>query len=190
VPVSAESQDQEGPSPTPDSSPEAPGEVLEGELEEKAERVATRAVEIAAIHIAAEWFAGPLPHPKHLEEYERVLPGSAERVFSMAEREQAHRHGVEDRAMNIEESLGKRGQVFGLIIVLAAFGISLWLGLADHEIAAAVIGGAGLTTLVGLFLKRHRPESVSQETIPPVPPESKGLEPGKSQQATDVAPPG
>ena len=105
-------------------------------------------------------------HPKNLEEHERVLPGSAECVFSMAEREQIHRHGVEDRAMNIEESRDKRGQVFGLIIVLAAFGVSLWLGLADHEIAAAVIGGAGLTTLVGLFLdwcgRGHRVDRVQK----------------------------
>ena len=36
-------------------------------------------------------FRGPLPHPALLAEYERIQPGSADRLLSLVERETAHR---------------------------------------------------------------------------------------------------
>lgn len=47
---------------------------------------------------AAAWFesfSGPLPPPKHLAEYERILPGAAERIFRMAEDQATHRRSLE-----------------------------------------------------------------------------------------------
>jgi hypothetical protein len=35
--------------------------------------------------VRTEAFSGPLPHPRHLEEYDRILPGGAERIFKMTE---------------------------------------------------------------------------------------------------------
>jgi uncharacterized membrane protein len=45
------------------------------------------------VHAAAveEQFSGPIPHPNILESYNRILPGAAERILSMAEEEQKHR---------------------------------------------------------------------------------------------------
>ena len=40
-------------------------------------------------------FSGPLPPPGVLEGYERVLPGSAERIFTMAEKQLEHRLHLE-----------------------------------------------------------------------------------------------
>ena len=40
---------------------------------------------------------GPLPHPQELAEYEKVLPGSAERIFASSEKQMAHRMGLEAR---------------------------------------------------------------------------------------------
>src|SRR5690349_6225737 len=45
--------------------------------------------EVVRAIIAEAWrFAGPLPPPELFAEYDRVLPGSAERILAMAEREQ------------------------------------------------------------------------------------------------------
>lgn len=41
--------------------------------------------------VEAASFSGPLPPPSMYGEYERVLPGSADRIMGMTEREQAHR---------------------------------------------------------------------------------------------------
>jgi uncharacterized membrane protein len=47
--------------------------------------------------IRAASFYGPLPPPEWMDQYEQVLHGAANRIFELAEREQAHRHWT-DRA--------------------------------------------------------------------------------------------
>jgi uncharacterized membrane protein len=41
---------------------------------------------------------GPLPTPEELFQYNQLIPGAAERIIAMAEREQAHRMNLEDMA--------------------------------------------------------------------------------------------
>jgi uncharacterized membrane protein len=43
----------------------------------------------------AQVTVGPLPSPVLLEQYDQVLPGLAETIVRMAEREQAHRHEMD-----------------------------------------------------------------------------------------------
>lgn len=45
--------------------------------------------------MTSELFAGPIAHPRHLREYEAILPGSAERIVSMAEKAQSHNQAME-----------------------------------------------------------------------------------------------
>ncbi len=42
-----------------------------------------------------EMFLGPIPPPKVLEDYEKIAPGSAEKIISMAMKEIDHRHAQE-----------------------------------------------------------------------------------------------
>lgn len=42
-------------------------------------------------------YQGPLPAPHDLFQYDQLLPGSADRIIAMAEREQAHRMNIEDQ---------------------------------------------------------------------------------------------
>ncbi|MGH2634979.1 MAG: DUF2335 domain-containing protein [Actinomycetota bacterium] len=170
MPKDSDDPTKRGDSSTQDQSSsesdQAEIEVLEGEIEETAERVATRAVE----HIVAEeWWVGVLPHPKHLEVYERILPGLANRIVQMAENEQKHRQGLESRAMGLEETLGKRGQFLAFGVVISALVVALVLGLAEQPVAASIVAGAGLSGLVGLFLKRHRTEAEETEGGPSFP---------------------
>ncbi|MBG6243268.1 MAG: DUF2335 domain-containing protein [Candidatus Symbiopectobacterium sp. Dall1.0] len=44
--------------------------------------------------VRTETFTGPFPPPDILEKYNHVLPGAAERIFSLTEREQQHRHSI------------------------------------------------------------------------------------------------
>lgn len=53
----------------------------------------------------SESHSGWLPTPKYLQEYEAILPGLAERIVALPEREQAHRHRV------IEKSLADDGKL-------------------------------------------------------------------------------
>ncbi len=58
--------------------------------------------------------SGPLPPPEMLAQYEEILPGAAERILSMAERQAEHRQKMErdesnaDRALKRDESEADR----------------------------------------------------------------------------------
>ncbi|MBI1739603.1 MAG: DUF2335 domain-containing protein [Acidobacteriales bacterium] len=54
----------------------------------EAEAIFRTAVEVSR-------FSGPLPHPEDLAKYEQVLPGSADRIIRMAERQAEHRQNLE-----------------------------------------------------------------------------------------------
>jgi Predicted membrane protein (DUF2335) len=52
----------------------------------------------------SESFAGPLPPPALLAEYEQALPGLAERIVAMAENEGNHRRAMEKRLIRLSGS--------------------------------------------------------------------------------------
>ena len=47
--------------------------------------------------IATSVFSGPLPPPRMMEQYNLIDPTFANRILQIAEREQAHRHGMDKR---------------------------------------------------------------------------------------------
>ncbi len=73
--------------------------------------------------ISARW-SGPLPPPAQLEEFERIVPGGAERVFAQFEAEGDHRRAME--AQNVKFVIRDRhiGQVLAVIYALGAFGLT------------------------------------------------------------------
>jgi len=44
--------------------------------------------------VTQETYQGPIPPPSLLQEYDAVVPGSAERILAMAERQSAHRDKI------------------------------------------------------------------------------------------------
>ena len=73
--------------------------------------------------------SGPLPTPDILLGYDDVLPGAAERIMRMAEKEQAmverdraSAREVEGIAVRAATADNRRGQTFGFLVALAAFG--------------------------------------------------------------------
>ena len=53
-----------------------------------------------AIHMAQ--FQGPLPHPDHLQKYESVLPGAADRILTITEDSVDHDINMERLALDAE----------------------------------------------------------------------------------------
>lgn len=80
----------------------------------------------AAILMATyeEKFSGPLPHPNHLAAYEQTLPGAADRILTMAEKQQNHRMNLENQVIPSEVQINKRGQWFAFIMGLALIAAS------------------------------------------------------------------
>lgn len=93
------------------------GKVAKRELPEVARRITGIAV--------SEQFSGPMPHPKHLREYEDILPGAAERILSMAERNLEHNLSMDQNVVDAEIADRKLGMWLGAglfaLMILTAF---------------------------------------------------------------------
>ena len=111
----------------------------------------------ASTTVRIQEFRGPLPPPTDLREYERIVEGAAERILQMAEREQMVAHELAKEAARSVALATRRGQIVGLISVVSALGVAVWLGHLGHALAA---GAVGTTTVVGLataFLATRKP---------------------------------
>jgi uncharacterized membrane protein len=97
-------------------------------------------------------FIGPIPLPAHLEHYEKILPGAAERILAMAERQSAHRQKIEDKVITSDVKNSSRGLTYGFIICLVAIVGGFTLIYLGKSIEGSVIGGTALVGLVTAFI--------------------------------------
>lgn len=100
----------------------------------------------AAIAVTRESFAGPLPPPALLAEYEQALPGLAERIVLIAENEGNHRRAVENRLIRLSEL----GLLSGFILSMLAIGgglVLVWAGKGLEGLAPLILSIVGIVTI-------------------------------------------
>jgi uncharacterized membrane protein len=97
-------------------------------------------------------FSGPLPHPKHLAEYDRVLPGAANRIIAMAEKEQEHRHQWEDRSLKFDFSYSILGIILGFLIALALLILAYVSSQSGHPTVSMAFLAASTVGMVASFI--------------------------------------
>ena len=118
---------------------------------------------------ASYQFTGPLPPPVVLEQYNRILPDAADRIVSMAEREQDHRHKMQEKLIDaqifdVKQERGERrlGQIFGLSIGVVSIVSGSITAVLGAPIAGGVIGSAGVVGLVSVFVLGRREQQDTQ----------------------------
>ena len=99
------------------------------------------------------WRSGPIPPHEELAGYEAVLPGSANRILSMAEGQSKHRQNLEDRVIRHDIIKSYFGLVFGFLICLAGFYTAYRIVEAGYPVTGALFGAAPLGGLVAVFIK-------------------------------------
>ena len=122
--------------------------ILDAVPEDKKEKV----LESIAI-VQQEIFSGPIPHPRILSEYEKLMPGSTDRFMKMAEQQQAHRMKLEDAAVNSELKSNRNGQIFGFTLsamVIIAGIVMTFVGMPWFGVPITV---GMMAVLVVLFTK-------------------------------------
>lgn len=120
----------------------------------------------ALISTQAVSFSGPIPPPAHLEQYERILPGAAERILKMAEEQSAHRRSLEKQVIGSGVKRAHLGLWFGLCVGLAGFVVVGYCAYLGFETLAAIIAALDLGSLVGVFVygsKQTRQEREEKE---------------------------
>jgi uncharacterized membrane protein len=112
--------------------------------------------EFAVIEQRAEFHSGPLPPPQVIEGYEKILPGAADRIITMAELEQRHQHQAEVRNQKYRGFLAFVGQLFGLAIGLSGIGGGVFLASHDKSLVGFGVFFSSLAALVGVFIFQKR----------------------------------
>jgi uncharacterized membrane protein len=126
-------------------------EKIEGELVENPvvlERLLERP-QFKAI-LSQSFFSGPLPPPAMLREYNEIVPGGAERIMARSEKEQAHRHEMQNKTVTGTINRDKRGQWMAysitlLILLIAA--VFAWRGDTVFSGALITIDLIGLASV-------------------------------------------
>ncbi len=98
-------------------------------------------------------YSGPIPPAQELEGYNAVVPGAAERILLMAEKNQQHQIDIETLALNSARKEARRGQIFAFLITVLAFSSSIAAMIMGFPSVASVIGGTTVVSLAYVFIK-------------------------------------
>lgn len=136
--------------------PVIPSEILE-KLPEDEQQVVLRAFQ-------ASYFEGPMPPPAILRGYEDVLAGSADRIISMAEKQQAHRMDMERAVIESDIQMERLGLVAGFVLALTVAVGSMGLIYTGNEITGLVVLIGEVVALVGAFygVQRRRQHELAE----------------------------
>lgn len=97
-------------------------------------------------------FSSPLPPPEIVEYYERILPGTTDRILKLAERNNELRWVESADVRSKAHNVARWGQIFAFFIALAGIAGAIALGLKGHQGASAALSISSLAFLVHPFL--------------------------------------
>lgn len=98
-----------------------------------------------------EMYNGPIPHPKVLEGYDKLDPGSAKRIINNGIEESMHRRKMEVITLkHITRSFYFRFILAFILAILFGLG-SFYLVLNNHPIIGSTFVGATLISIVIIF---------------------------------------
>jgi len=162
---------QEGP-PLAEVTPPANG--IPGPLRDLLNQpgISPQLVSITQAAFAASSWHGPLPPAEQLKGYEDVLPGAADRIFTMAEEQARHRQHLEKVAVEGGNSRSWWGLALGFVISLVVLGLSAGAIYTGHDAAGAAGMGVDVVALASVFVygrreqRRERVEKEAQTRLP------------------------
>ena len=97
-------------------------------------------------------FQGPLPPPGVVRDYEEIVPGAADRIITMAEKEQKARH--QNKRHYFSNQTLKISLSF--VIVFAQFGAAIYLAFHEWRVAVALVFSGTVTTFLrGYFFNKE-----------------------------------
>lgn len=124
----------------------------------------------------SEQHSGPLPSPRQMREYDATVPGAAERIMQMAEREQQHRHEMQrldaefrSTAFNHVKNREIRGQTIGALLAAGVLFLSGYLAWQGHPKAAVTLAASTMVAIAAVFAARQwrKSSQPKQEGQPP-----------------------
>lgn len=150
-----------------DNLPKKPDEILEEiissgmPIEELEQQLQPREVINAIRSEFRSEFSGPLPPPEILKQYDEIDRGLANRIVCMAEKEQEHRHGFENKCVKADSRDSLLGIVSAFLICVSMIytGGKIVLGVPHLSglLSGSVISMTGFGGIIGLFIRGTNP---------------------------------
>jgi len=104
-------------------------------------------------------FSGPLPHPDILAKFDKVVPGAASRIITMAENQAQHRMSLEKTVITGDSHRAWAGLVAGFVLGMSGIVGGVVLGIYGQVGFGGFLSGASLVSLVGVFVYGTRARS-------------------------------
>lgn len=104
--------------------------------------------------MVSEHFSGPIAHPRHLRAYEEISPGAADRIISMAEKQQSHHINMDEKILAAETSDRKLGMFLGAGAFIALIVCALFSAImTDSNVIPGMFLGTAAIGGVSLFIR-------------------------------------
>lgn len=115
-----------------------------------------------------EFYEGALPHPEHFARFEEILPGSADRILALTEREQKAAHDsnsadLDFRNKVLESTVAENNKKHNTALLALGMCLLASVGLAylGADIAAGIVGGTTVVGVVASFLGNKLKDAIS-----------------------------
>lgn len=104
-------------------------------------------IKVSETRFALHQFAGPIPPPEILAKFAEIMPNAPDRIFTMAESQEAHRQRLEAAVVNSDIRQSQRGLIAGSLLSALVISGGIYLLSIGQSIQGLV---AVLTPLAGL----------------------------------------
>jgi uncharacterized membrane protein len=110
--------------------------------------------------VSASVYRGPLPDPESFSQYDAVLPGAADRILRLAEKEQEQRHNLEKiqvKADSRDSLLGIiSGSVLSALCLIVGAAIAIKVNSAAGAILGSFFGLSGIGSVIATLVSSTR----------------------------------
>lgn len=100
----------------------------------------------------SETYSGPLPPPEALAKYDQIVPGAAERILQMAEKEMQHRHKNETHLSKSVTRTAIISIVFAFLSVIILSSLVFYALYKSFDTVAASIAVGSIAAIAGIFI--------------------------------------
>jgi len=100
--------------------------------------------------------SGPLPPAVEFERYERALPGAAERLLVMAEKQAQSRIQFDDKALSASIKIEIIGQILAFIAIILSIGAAVVCVVLGQPLASIAPAFVAFTGIASVFINNRR----------------------------------
>lgn len=124
------------------------------------------------VRVRSSSWSGPLPSPADLQLFEEIIPGAANRILTLTEKQSEHRMDLERSVVRENLKQSKLGLIAGFVLSAMVIIGGIFLIFLGHDWAGGILISINLVGLAGVFVygsrslraqRRGRRESLAEK---------------------------